>query len=125
MLGALGAVTATAPAEALVTWIGWRDMFAILAPATVLCAVLVYAVVPEPAAAPAPRTAGPVGLAILRDRNFWRLAPLSSTCVGTAWSLQGLWASPWLADVEGFSRGEIDLLPKLVTRLPMDDQEPT
>jgi hypothetical protein len=29
---------------------------------------------------------------------------LSATCVGSAWSLQGLWASPWLADVEGLDR---------------------
>jgi hypothetical protein len=38
------------------------------------------------------------------DPRFWRLSPLSAVCVGTAWSLQGLWVSPWLTDVEGFDR---------------------
>jgi type IV secretory pathway TrbF-like protein len=37
---------------------------------------------------------------IYRDPRFWRLAPLSTFCVGTSWALQGLWAAQWLADVE-------------------------
>ena len=28
------------------------------------------------------------------EPRFWRLAPLSATCIGTAWALQGLWAAP-------------------------------
>jgi hypothetical protein len=24
------------------------------------------------------------------------VAPLSATCIGSAWALQGLWAAPWL-----------------------------
>ena len=28
-------------------------------------------------------------------------------CIGTAWALQGLWAGPWLADVENLGRAEI------------------
>ena len=42
--------------------------------------------------------------AIYRDPRFWRLAPLSAICIGSAWALQGLWAAPWLADVEGLER---------------------
>ena len=30
-------------------------------------------------------------------------APLSAACIGSAWALQSLWASAWLADVEGFN----------------------
>src|SRR5436305_1956083 len=49
-----------------------------------------------------------IGLkAIWSDARFWRLAPLSTTCVGTAWVLQGLWAAPWLADIEGLERPAI------------------
>jgi MFS family permease len=29
---------------------------------------------------------------------------LSTTCISTAWALQGLWAAPWLADVRGIER---------------------
>jgi hypothetical protein len=41
---------------------------------------------------------------IYRDARFLRLAPLSTLCIGTAWSLQGLWAAPWLEHVEGLER---------------------
>jgi len=108
MLGALGAVTATAPAELALAWLGWRGMFGLLTPVTALVALIVYVVVPEPVSkAPPPKRATPVSLAILGDRHFWRLAPLSATCIGQAWLLQGLWAASWLADVEGMSRPEI------------------
>ena len=42
MLGSLGAVTATAPAEHLLAWMGWRQLFEILAAATCGTAVLIY-----------------------------------------------------------------------------------
>ena len=109
MLGALGAVTATAPAELLLHWTGWRGMFELLAAATAASAGLVYFVVPERAVtAPAQPGSASVNLkAIYTDPRFWRLAPLSATCVGTAGALQGLWVAPWLADVEGFERGGV------------------
>lgn len=104
MLGSLGAVTATAPAEHLLAWMGWRQLFEILAVATGVTAMLIYVVVPERAIIPS-TASGPATLSsVFGDRRFWRIAPLSATCVGSAWSLQGLWASPWLTDVEGLDR---------------------
>lgn len=104
MLGSLGAVTATTPAEHLLGWINWRQLFEVLAAATGATAVLIYIVVPERAIIP-PAGSMPGGLSsVFGDRRFWRIAPLSATCVGSAWSLQGLWAAPWLTDVEGFDR---------------------
>jgi MFS family permease len=44
---------------------------------------------------------------IYRDPRFWRLAPLSTLGIGTSWSLQGLWAAPWLRDVAGLDRPAI------------------
>lgn len=104
MLGSLGAVTATIPAEYLLGWISWRQLFEILAVATSATAVLVYIVVPERPVRP--RTGSMPGTlsSVFGDRRFWRTAPLSATCVGSAWSLQGLWAAPWLTDVDGFDR---------------------
>jgi MFS family permease len=106
MLGSLGAVTATVPAEHLLAWIGWRQLFEILAAATVVTAMLIYVVVPErlvPSTLSLPATLS----SVFGDRRFWRIAPLSATCVGSAWSLQGLWASPWLMDVEGLDRASL------------------
>ena len=113
MLGALGAVTATAPAEIVLAHMGWRGLFAVLAAVTATSAVVILLVVPER------RQSGirdaPSDLvritAIYRDPRFWRLAPMSAICIGSAWSLQGLWAAPWLADVEELER------PVVVTHL--------
>jgi MFS family permease len=104
MLGSLGAVTATVPAEHLLAWMGWRQLFQILAAATGATAVLIYIVVPERVTVPLTASTPATLSSVFGDRRFWRIAPLSATCVGSAWSLQGLWAAPWLTDVEGFDR---------------------
>jgi MFS family permease len=106
MLGALGAVTATWPAELLLASIGWRELFGLLAALTAVWAILVHVVVPE--AAPAKSKAVSVGLKkVFGDPRFWRLAPLSASCIGTAWALQGLWAAQWFTDVDGFDRAGV------------------
>ena len=106
MLGALGAVTATAPAEIVLTHVGWRGVFAVLAAVTAASALLILLAVPERRqSSDASRETGGLNIvAVYRDSRFWRLAPLSASCIGSAWALQGLWAAPWLADVEGFER---------------------
>jgi MFS family permease len=106
MLGALGAVTATWPAELLLASIGWRELFGLLAALTAVCAILVHLVVPK--AAPAKSNAAPAGLkTVYGDPRFWRLAPVSASCIGTAWALQGLWAAQWFTDVDGFDRAAV------------------
>jgi MFS family permease len=103
-LGAMGALTATLPADFLIGSIGWRAFFELLAIVSAGCALVIYFVVPE---APAVTLEGEPanGLrTVYADPRFWRLAPLSATCIGTAWALQGLWAAPWLSDVEGLDR---------------------
>jgi MFS family permease len=109
MLGALGAVTATAPAEFIVQAIGWRGLFAVLAGLSALAALLVLFAVPEQSSGrPAPNILPAASLcAIYRDARFWRIAPLSALGIGTSWSLQGLWAAPWLRDVDGVDRADI------------------
>jgi len=106
MIGALGAITATAPADFVLAWIGWRGLFELLAIATAVTAIAIYFLVPElRSTAPASNCCGGLGLrTIYSDRRFWRLAPLVATCIGSAWALQGLWAAPWLTDVEGIDR---------------------
>ena len=114
MLGALGAVTATAPAEMVVQAVGWRGLFAILGALSAAAALLILLVVPDcrlpnPTAVKSGR--GISLLAIYSDRRFWRLAPLSALGVGTSWSLQGLWAAAWLKDVDGIDHaGVVQLL---------------
>lgn len=105
MLGALGAVTATWPAELLLASIGWRELFGLLAALTAVCAIMVHFVVPE--AAPSSKAVSTGLKKVYSDPRFWRLAPLSASCIGTAWALQGLWAAQWLADVDGLDRAAV------------------
>jgi MFS family permease len=108
MLGALGALSATGPAEVLVHSVGWRGLFVILAAASAAVALLIILAVPEKeqaATASRPQTGGLS--TIYRDRRFWRIAPLSSSGAGISWSLQGLWAAPWLTDVAGLDRAGV------------------
>src|SRR5207244_8855962 len=46
-VGGLGSLAATAPAEAVVEWLGWRGMFFILSAMSLAAAALVFLVVPE------------------------------------------------------------------------------
>ncbi len=103
MLGALGAVTATSPADMLLATIGWRGLFHLFAAVTAGCAAIIYLVVPE-AISVARRSATVSLKQVYADPRFWRLAPLSATSIGTAWALHGLWAAQWLADVESLNR---------------------
>lgn len=107
--GTLGAVTATAPAEILIASIGWRGLFLLLAILSALAALLILSFVPErPARGRDGSIAPSMSIqAIYRDPRFWRFAPISATAIGSAWALQGLWAGPWLSDVEGLARHDI------------------
>jgi MFS family permease len=104
MLGALGVVTATAPAEWLVDRVGWRGLFELLAVITLVTALLIYLVVPERAETRTAEARWGALKTVYLDARFWRVAPLSASCVGSAWALQALWAAPWLTDVEGLDR---------------------
>src|SRR5260370_33676840 len=88
MLGALGAVTATLPADLLLDWIGWRELFGLFAALTAASAVMIYLIVPE--AAPVPSGAVSAGFRkVYADPRFWRVAPLSASFLGTALALKG------------------------------------
>jgi sugar phosphate permease len=106
MLGACGAITATVPAQTLLASIGWRGLFELLAVITALCGIVTFVVVPEPSVV-VPRWGSMNLRAVFSDHRFWRLAPLSTMCISTAWALQGLWATPWLQDVEGLGASAI------------------
>jgi predicted MFS family arabinose efflux permease len=107
MLGSLGAVTATAPTDWLLNWIGWRSLFDFLTIATLATAGLIYFVVPK-SDQNSKRSVSPGNQLTLRsiysDPRFLKIAPLSATCIGSSWAMHSLWAASWLADVEGLDR---------------------
>lgn len=110
MLGSLGAVTATAPTDWLLSLVGWRCLFEVLTVATLATAGLVYFAVPEPngnseRSVPSGK---PLTLrSIFLDPRFLRIAPLSATCIGSSWAMHSLWAASWLTDVEGLDQKSV------------------
>lgn len=105
--GALGAMAATAPVEALLDIVGWRGVFLGAAALTAAVAALIFFVVPErpsPASSLNFRRQIDDLRRIFGDREFWRYAPICICGVGAAMSIQGLWAGPWMKDVAGLER---------------------
>ncbi|MFN2644806.1 MAG: nitrate/nitrite transporter [Burkholderiales bacterium] len=109
-VGGLGALSATAPAEALVESLGWRGMFTALAAASATAALVIFFVVPEK---PLPGTRQPLasqfaGFArIYGSRYFWRIALPPVIGQATYLALQGLWLGPWLYDVARLERAQV------------------
>jgi predicted MFS family arabinose efflux permease len=102
-IGGLGAVAAATPIELALRITDWRGVFIALALLTACVAVLILAAVPEKQT-PQPDSdlrAQLRGVAhVLRDRLFWRVAPLTMVSQGVFMAVQGLWAGPFLRDVE-------------------------
>jgi len=108
--GGLGALSASAPVEALLRLTDWRGIFDGLAALTFAAAMLVFFVVPERAADHARASLRQLvgGFAtIYRDPVFWRIAGVSMTSQAAFLATQGLWVAPWLRDVAGFDRDAV------------------
>src|SRR5262249_31516031 len=99
----------TSPAAWLLEYIGWRDLLEVMAGVTAATALIIFFVVPDRPISNEPGNSSGGFRAIFSDRRFWRLAPLSTMCISTAWAVQGLWAGPWLADVDGLPRASVVL----------------
>lgn len=100
MIGAFGAIVVTAPAAGLMSTFGWRGLFQLAAILSVLSVSLILFLAPDRRPADNHCRAMPVKLStIYADPRFLALAPLSALTIGSSWSLQGLWAGPWLTHV--------------------------
>ncbi|MGP1397631.1 MAG: MFS transporter [Inquilinaceae bacterium] len=110
--GGLGAIAATAPMEALLGYVDWRGIFLGLAAATLAMGATIFMVVPEPAARGRPIPLKDLAISLRRiygDRLFWRLTPFLVAAQALSFSLQTLWAAPWLRDVAGLGPDEVAL----------------
>src|SRR2546430_2110983 len=96
-VGGLGALSATAPAEALSLAMGWRGLFFLLAVLTLVTALAVFFVVPEkPLPGSGERMRDQVAQLgrVFTTRAFWRIALPVMLVQGTYIALQGLWLGP-------------------------------
>jgi predicted MFS family arabinose efflux permease len=114
MVGTAGALTATIPVEWAMASLGWRGIFCLIAALLALAGLLQWWVLPRPPAAhthlaPAPETLAVQWagfLQILRGQTFWRYAPPAIVIHGGFMAIQGLWAGPWMREVEGKNGAE-------------------
>jgi len=104
--GGLGALTATTPLAWALPVAGWRGIFMVLALLAVAAAAGIFSTPEKPGTAKR-ETLGEQLRAlggIFRSRVFWRFAPQAALTTGGFIALQGLWAVPWLIEVNGYSR---------------------
>ena len=105
--GGIGALVATVPLEMALRFTHWRVLFVGLSAVTLLVALAILWRVPD-----MPKPVQAVGLGeqfagvrrVFVHPRFWWIAPLASFAMGSFMAIQGLWAVPWLMDVDGDSR---------------------
>ncbi len=105
--GGLGALAATTPLELALRFASWRTIFIVLAATTYAAAAYIWLRVPD-----APKHPQSTGLAsqwagvkeVFTHARFWWIAPLGGIVMGTFMAIQGLWAVPWLIEVDGYDR---------------------
>lgn len=105
--GALGAVTASAPLEAALPFLGWRGAFWCLTVLALVIAAGIFFLMPEG------RRDGHHGdlahalegvVRIFTAAPFWRYAAQAAFFTGGFMAVQGLWAVPWLMQFNGYAR---------------------
>ncbi|MGE5472188.1 MAG: MFS transporter [Bacteroidota bacterium] len=108
--GGLGALAASKPLELAIDFTGWRDIVRGLAVVTLLVAASLWRWVPEREGEShgAGLSAQLAGVkAVFASRHFWRYAPMGFCFTGGFMAVQGLWASRWMAVIEGLDRAAI------------------
>lgn len=107
--GTFGAFVATAPLNALLHTMSWREVFWGLGALTLLVSAGLFFGVPEKPSdkPPEPLSAQWAGIRqVLGSRHFWRIAPLGFAQIGGFMAIQSLWAGAWLIHVNGYSRAQ-------------------
>jgi predicted MFS family arabinose efflux permease len=108
--GGLGVLCASSPTAWLLETLAWRDLFWILAIATLLIAVIIFFVVPDkPSPIAQVNLTSHIGgiLHIFSDHYFWRIIPVTVSTQATALALIGLWTGPWFRDIARFNQDEV------------------
>lgn len=106
--GGLGALSVSVPVEAALPVFGWRGMFFLFAALLVMASGFLMTV-PDHATAGSRESFGKqirtLG-GIYGNRVFWRFAPQGCLISGGFMAIQGLWAVPWLMEVNGATRSD-------------------
>jgi len=107
--GGIGALVATVPVELALRVTHWRVLFGVLSAITYAVALFIFWRVPD-----IDKPANSGGLAaqvagvreVMTNPRFWWIAPLGALAMGSFMAVQGLWAVPWMMEVQGMSRAQ-------------------
>lgn len=108
-IGALGALAAASPLAWLNQLIGWRAVFIFggVGTAVVAASIMIWT---RNTPSGVPWTGGSAAIGgfgiVFGDRRFWRMTPLAFFLAGVTMGFQGLWAGPYLFDVNGLKQLE-------------------
>ena len=104
VIGGVGALVASTPAQLLIDAFGWRNVFFVLATLAACAAVAVWTTrrAVQPAAQGESIAQLWSGVAtIFCTRYFWSIALACMLVLGTMLAFQSLWAATWMRDVGG------------------------
>ena len=106
--GGLGALSASVPVTMALPLMGWRGVFWLVAGLLVLASAYLMMVPDHPSTAERETLGQQIRSlrSIYGNRVFWRFAPQGCLVTGGFMAFQGLWAVPWLMEVNGATRGD-------------------
>lgn len=102
--GALGALTASTPMEAMLPFLGWRGVFWLIAVLAAALSVFVFLALPGDVQQTSRESLGPTLKSVARifiAPDFLRFAGSATFFTGGFMAMQSLWAVPWLMNVNG------------------------
>jgi len=104
-MGSAGNLVAATPLAYAATTIGWRAAMLGMAGLTAIAALLILAVIKDPARAERHEHDGFFAgiLAVLKIRALWPILPITAVSYAVIIAERGLWAGPYLSEVHGLA----------------------
>lgn len=106
-VGSIGVIAGTQPLQWLLDLVTWRDVFWLGLATCAATGLVALLAVPERNAPTPEQPTGNVFRKVLALPLFWRLMPVASLTMAVFFSIQGLWANAWMADVAGLTQAEV------------------
>ena len=106
-VGSLGVIAGTQPLQWLLNIVTWRDVFWLGLAVCALTSLVTLFAVPERNSPAQDQPMKGIYRKVLALPLFWRLMPVASLSMAAFFSIQGLWANAWMADVVGLTQAEV------------------
>ncbi|MCF0247507.1 MAG: MFS transporter [Synergistes sp.] len=106
LMGGLGGMAATTPVAFACEYLGWREVYLLLAVIMLICSAMIWFVVPKNEPSLASKSESPVKqliemLKLFGDRRFWLVSAITNAAESVLFAYLFLWIGPWMFDVAG------------------------